>query len=282
VTDDTPKGAPAARRTPTAKTPAAKTPVAKASATAKTPAAKRPVAKKPAATIAESAPTVDAVPATPTTNAPAGWYPVAGSTQQRWWDGTRWTDHIYDPATAVPAAAAATAIPSEPLRAPAGVKPGTVWFWILAVGAPVLQVLELIPASIWVNQILAGDPSAGGIAGAGFDPLSLVTLLSGWIISAFCIVFAVLDWRELRARAIPKPFHWAWSFFVLAIGWPVVYVIGRTVVAKRRTGSGMAPLWVFVGLQVVAGIAAIIFFVYVLIEFVTLFSDGLSAAGNIL
>ncbi|HEY5230357.1 MAG TPA: DUF2510 domain-containing protein [Galbitalea sp.] len=270
MTDDTPKGAPAARRTPAANTPAA----------SKAAPAKRPAAKK---TVAEVAPVATA-PATPAASAPAGWYPVAGSEQKRWWDGTRWTDHIYDPATATPVAPASPAAttPVAPLRAPEGVKPGTVWFWLLAVGAPVLQLLELIPASIWVNQVVAGDPSANSVAGSGLDPLSLVTFLSGWIIAAFCIVIALLDWRELRARGIPKPFHWAWSFFVIVIGWPVVYVIGRTVVAKRRTGSGMAPLWVFVGLQVVAFIAVAIFVVFVVVEFLTLFSNGLAAVGDIM
>jgi hypothetical protein len=262
---------------------------------AKAPAARRPAAKKPAAaavTPAEAAAATPA-PASPAAAvAPAGWYPVsAGSAQQRWWDGTRWTDHVYDPATATPAAAAATtttaaaiATPAtiEPLRAPAGVKPGTVWFWLLVVGAPVLQSLLLIPVAIYLNQILGGNlTDANAIVNDEFSPMFLVVTLAGWVIEAFCIVFAVLDWRELRKHGVPNPFHWAWSFFVLALGWPVVYVIGRTVVAKRRTGSGLAPLWVFIALEVVAFIVDVVFVFYVFIQFLNALNDGLAAAGNV-
>ena len=34
-----------------------------------------------------------------TPSAAAGWYPdPAGSARSRWWDGTQWTEHYYDPA----------------------------------------------------------------------------------------------------------------------------------------------------------------------------------------
>ena len=277
MTDDTPKA-----KAPAAKAPAAKAPAVKAPA-AKRPAAKKPAAEKPAAaaiTPVEPAPTTVA-PAVAAATAAAGWYPVApGSAQQRWWDGTRWTDHVYDPATATPAAA--TSVSTVPLRAAEGVKPSTVWFWLLAVGAPVLQSLDLIPASFWVNSFLGAnfdDPSA--IIGAELNPAYFVLLLCGFAIYAFCIVFAALDWRELKARGVPQPFHWAWSFFVFAVGIPVVYVIGRTVVVRRRTGSGVAPLWVFVGLEVATFIVSIVFAVYVFIEFVNIMSNGLAAAGNV-
>jgi hypothetical protein len=251
---------------------------------AKAPAARRPAAKKPAAAA------VTPVEPAPTTVAPAaavaaaGWYPVApGAAQQRWWDGTRWTDHVYDPATAAPAVAAARATTTEPVRAPAGVTPGTVWFWLLVVSAPVLQTLNLIPLAIYLNQILGSnlaDPNT--IVNDEFSPLFLLLTLAGWFIDAVCIVLAALDWRELRKRGVPRPFHWAWSFFVLVVGWPAVYVIGRTVVAKRRTGSGLAPLWVFIGLEVVAFIAGVVFAFYVFIQFLNLFDDALGAAGGVL
>ena len=97
-----------------------------------------------------------------------------------------------------------------------------------------------------------------------------------------CIVFGLLDWRELKAHGVPKPFHWAWSFFVIAVGWPAVYVIGRSVIVKRRTGGGLAPLWVFIGLEVVVFIATVIVVLTAIIEIVNAFSGLLSNAGNVL
>jgi hypothetical protein len=308
VTDKTPAGSAAPKRTPApkttaaAKTPAAKAPAAKAPAAkspvkapaaAKTPAAKTPAARKaPAASKATTTvPAVEPVPATTApaaaAMAPAGWYPVAaGSPQQRWWDGARWTEHVYGPTTSTvqPAAAqAAVAQPTAVLRAPEGVKPGTVWFWLLAVGAPVLTLLDLIPTSIWLSQIIAGDTtSASGILAAEFNPAYVLVLFSGWFIYAVCIVFALLDWRELKAHGVPKPFHWGWSFFVIAIGWPAVYVIGRSVVVRRRTGSGLAPLWVFIGLEVVVFIVSCVVIISALLAFISVFSDALSTAGNVL
>jgi hypothetical protein len=289
--------APAAKtpvtKTPIAKAPAAKAPVAKASPVVKAPAANATATKAaavkttPKATIAPVEPTASTVAATAAA-APAGWYPVAaGSAQQRWWDGSRWTDHVYEPA-GTPAAASTTAAAVDaagvaPLRAAAGVKPGTVWFWLLVVGVPVLTILDLIPTSIYVSQVIGGDttdPTAA--ASAVFSPAYLLVLLSGWFIYAVSIVFGLLDWRELTARGVPKPFHWAWGFFVIAVGWPAVYVIGRTVVAKRRTGAGLAPLWVFIGLEIVVLIVSLVVVVTAAIQLFTLFGDALSAAGNVL
>jgi hypothetical protein len=311
VTDNTPADSAAPKRTaaaksmaapktaaakkPAAKTSAPKTPSAKAPAakapTAKAPATRAPAAKKPTRTVAApaeaspaaAAPAVvaPAVVAAPVAVAPAGWYPVAaGSPQQRWWDGARWTEHVHDPAAA---ARPVVQAPVARLKAPADTKPATVWFWLLAVGAPVLQILQVIPASIFISQILGSDVTdPSSVIAAEFSPAYLVVALSGWFIWAVCIVFAALDWRELKARGIPKPFHWAWSFFVIAVGWPAVYMIGRAVVAKRRTGAGMAPLWVFIALQVVAFITIFIVVIIALVQFVTLFSGGISTAGNVL
>jgi lysylphosphatidylglycerol synthetase-like protein (DUF2156 family) len=115
-----------------------------------------------------------------------------------------------------------------------------------------------------------------------FSPAYLLVLLSGWFIYALSIVFGLLDWRELKQRGVPKPFHWAWGFFVIIVGWPAVYVIGRTVVAKRRTGAGMAPLWVFIGLEVVTFIVSLVVIVTAIVQLFSLLGDALSVAGNVL
>jgi Protein of unknown function (DUF2510) len=287
--------APAAN-TPAVKTPAVEVPAVKAPA-GKAPAVKAPAAKAPAVKVTATQATpkatvapIEQAPATvaaPAAAAPAGWYPVAaGSSQQRWWDGARWTEHVYGPpAPTIPVATAPAAAVAgvEPLRAPAGVRPGTVWFWLLAVGVPVLTLLDLIPTSIYLSQVIGGDttdPTAA--ASALFSPAYLLVLLSGWFIYAVSIVFGLLDWRELKARGVPKPFHWAWGFFVLVVGWPAVYVIGRSIVARRRTGAGLAPLWVFIALEVVTFIVGLVIVVSAVIQLISLLGDALSVAGNVL
>lgn len=166
--------------------------------------------------------------------------------------------------------------------APEVTRPGTVWFWLLAIGVPLLQMLELIPGAIFFNQLVSSDTDPSNLVSAAFSPAYLVLTLSGWFIAAVCVVFAVLDWRDLRHRGIQKPFHWAWSFFVLVIGWPAVYMIGRSVIVRRRTGAGLAALWVFVALQVVAFVTISIVAIIAFVEFLSVFADGLSTAGNVL
>jgi hypothetical protein len=268
-------------KAPAAKVPATKAPAAKATAAAKAPTATTtaqpaPATATPKPTLAPIEPTPSTVPAPAAAVAPAGWYPVsAGSAQQRWWDGARWTEHVYEPAAAAAAAVAPRA--PEQLRAPAGVKPGTVWFWLLAIGAPVLTLLDLIPTSIYLSQVIGGDSIDPSAAAANvFSPAYVLVLLSGWFIYAVCVVFGLLDWRELKARGVPKPFHWAWGFLVVAVGWPAVYVIGRTVIAKRRTGAGMAPLWVFIGLEVVTFIVTLVVVISAIIEFFSLLTNSTS------
>jgi hypothetical protein len=81
---------------------------------------------------------------------------------------------------------------------------------------------------------------------------------------------------------VPRPFHWAWSFFVLLVGWPGVYMIGRSVIVRRRTGTGLIPLWIYVGLQVVAFIVVIIVAAIAISQLLVLLGDSLSTAGNVL
>lgn len=85
----------------------------------------------------------------------------------------------------------------------------------------------------------------------GFAAVSMVDLLRN---GAF-VVLAAIDFRILRARGIQRPFHWAWGFVGLLNSGALVYLIGRTVVGRDRTGrSASGPLWLWVSLTVV-GIA---------------------------
>jgi hypothetical protein len=286
VTDPKP-AKPAAAKAPAAKASPARTATAKnapaKAAPAKAPAAKTkaPAAKATAASMTSkstAAAAVIPVPvvATPATAATAvpGWYPVApGSTQQRWWDGTAWTEHIYNPATATPAAAASAA---TALKAPEGTSPTTVWFWITAL-TPLIAIASLIPLGTYLGQLanLSGD-SITEFSSLQTSPAYLLSTLLGLVELAAYILFPILDWRALGKRGVPRPFHWAWSLIAIAVSTPMVYVIGRTVVVKRRTGKGLAPLWVFIALQVIAWVVGLV----VIIVFVTALATQFANLAN--
>ena len=68
---------------------------------------------------------------------------------------------------------------------------------------------------------------------------------------------AYFDWRTLRKVGVERPFHWAFAFFA-GCEPPIVYAIGRGVVVRRRSGRGLAPMWVFIAVQVIAFIVGII------------------------
>lgn len=106
------------------------------------------------------------------------------------------------------------------------------------------------------------DPRAAGQLGMVTTPGYLTATALGWVGNALIMLFAYLDWRELRRRGVSRPFHWAWSFIVLA-GTSAVYPIGRSVVARRRTGRGMAPLWIATATIVLSVVVAIGFAIYI-------------------
>ena len=186
--------------------------------------------------------------------------------------------------TAAPEPVAGTLYAPVPvLRAPDGTRPGTIWFWLLAF-SPLLDIAVLIPTSIFLGQLADINPSDVQAFGAalGAPTLGVLSILD-LLIYVVAILFPVLDWRELEKRGVPRPFHWAWSLFALVIGGPIVYVIGRTVVIKRRTGAGLAPLWVFIGIGVVYFIVGFVVFTIYAIELFTQFTGYLaSSAGSVL
>jgi len=148
-----------------------------------------------------------------------------------------------------------------------GIPTNTVWIWLL-VALPLVSVVSLF-AFDWGSYIresvyaeLYADPfaspsTAGVVLTAVSSVLSIVLL-------AATVLFAFLDWRALRARGIEQPFHWAWSFFVLLIGSGLVYIIGRSVVVRRHTGKGLAPLWAAIAVTVVTWIIVSIWVVMLL------------------
>lgn len=153
-------------------------------------------------------------------------------------------DNRPDPTNAPPYAMEATAAP----RQSPGVPTNTPWIW-LAILLPLVPIVGIVFID-WEAYLLesAIDP-----IGANLSPGLIALTLIGWIVVPLHILFAFLDQRALTSRGIDRPFPWWWGFGVLIVG-PVVYPIGRAIVVKRRTGAGLAPLFVTVaGIVVTLG-----------------------------
>ncbi|NEM89761.1 DUF2510 domain-containing protein [Galbitalea soli] len=179
----------------------------------------------------------------PTPAAAPGWYPESpGSSRVRWWDGARWTDQVHNQGA-----------PQPPLRAPEGTSPDTVFAWILAV-LPLATILTILPIDfggyLRAAMLDARSPYANGTAALRLaaSPGYGLTLLLGLCILALTVVLAYFDWRELGRRGVPRRFHWAFAFLQTGM----VYMIGRAVVVRRRTGRGLAVLWVWIAAYVIA------------------------------
>jgi hypothetical protein len=133
--------------------------------------------------------------------------------------------------------------PATELKAPAGTKPHTPWIWLIVV-LPLLPMLALMTID-WSSLIDLSDPTGQSAFALYAHPAYWLATLGGWVSYGLCAWFAYLDWRELGRRGVPQPFHFAWVFLS-----GVVYVIGRSVVVRRRTGEGIAPMWAAIGTMV--------------------------------
>jgi len=172
-----------------------------------------------------------------TPSVPAGWYPdPEGSARGRYWDGTAWTENYHVPGQ-----------PAPQLRAPEGTDPYTPWIWAFVL-LPLLGYLPL-PFFPWASLFEFDPREPGSVMDAQFaiftSPAYLAAVGSGLVIYGVSVLLAYLDHRALVAREVPKPFHWAWAF-IPSYG-TLVYPIGRTVVIKGRTGRGLGPIWVMIG-----------------------------------
>ena len=207
----------------------------------------------------------------------AGWYPdPAGTSRTRWWDGTRWTENYSAPAAQAAATpwstptgtggqaptadgGAASAYPAmQPYgaapapKAPEGTSPSTPYIWLIAL-LPVVTLILSVAQLSTIDQMIANasDPN-----GPLFTTTDLLTTGVSLLLAAATVVFAFLDARTLAARGVPRPFHWAWSFFALLSA--PVYMIGRSVVVRRRVGSGLAPMFVNLSLILLGFIIGIV------------------------
>ncbi|WP_181373478.1 hypothetical protein, partial [Microbacterium sp. HMWF026] len=173
-------------------------------------------------------------------------------------------------ASAYPAAGATGAY--APHAAPrTDISTNTVWIWLL-VFLPLLGVigLFLFDWSTYLQESVYAE-----IYGLGPTPdailVNAVTSVLSIAFYAVTVLFAFLDWRQLRARGVERPFHWAWSFLVIVMSSALVYIIGRAVVARRRTRAGLGPMWVAIAVNVVALVALIGFLTVLIVQLIPLF-----------
>lgn len=175
---------------------------------------------------------------------PAGWYAdPAGSPQQRWWDGFQWSEsmrpqpHEGGMPMAVPFGTTTPYSHQSVAFAPLyGANPATPYVWAIAL-SPLITLLELVV--LFAIGAMTFDALMDTSAGVSVvDSADLITRIVGYVL---VVTLAIFDNRELSRRGIEKPFHWAFAFL------GVVYIIGRSVVVQRRTGRGLAPLFVWIG-----------------------------------
>ncbi len=171
-----------------------------------------------------------------------GWYAdPAGSPRQRWWDGAAWTEHLHDPSLQIYGATAKPPVgPQTPVY--------NVFIWVI-VTLPVLSILALFA---WdVTGYMARSVSSG--LSAVLDPTWLLLMLLSGTIYLGTATLAFFDWRQLGRDGFAAPFHWAWV--LLSSG---LYVIGRSVIVRRRAGRGLAPIWVWAAIVLVALVVALV------------------------
>jgi hypothetical protein len=194
------------------------------------------------------------LPETPTT--PAGWYPdYTGQPQLRWWDGARWTEHVHASAPQSYPTAQQQAQPYVATAAPAQVAKGTpvynpfIWVFVLLPIVGIVTSLTLGTASL--SRMSMTDPTSA-LRSPGYYLSGGISLL----IYAASVLLAFFDHRRLRRDGFERPFHWAFAFIpFFNYG---TYVIGRSVIVRRRSGGGLAVLWTWIALELVAIIVGII------------------------
>lgn len=172
---------------------------------------------------------------------PAGWYPEpTGLPLQRWWDGSRWTEHLHDPSLEVYGATA------KPIVG-AGTPVYNVYIW-LVVALPLVSVARLLTYDM--RGAVLGSRVGPSLI---FDPGYLLSTLLSWSLYLGTVAVAFFDWRKLTRDGFVRPFHWAFAFIT-----PAVYAIGRSVIVNRRAGRGLAPLWACVAVIAISLVVTIV------------------------
>ncbi len=203
------------------------------------------------ASAAPAAPASPGAPVYPGTPAPAAPYPG---------DTTSPGAAAYPGGTAYPTA------PAAPTAAPVrrDIPTDTVWIW-LVVALPLLSlaVLFLFDWNTYVQESLYASafPEAAPYAASSSLAVTAGASIGSFVLAGLIVLFSYLDWRQLRARGIQNPFHWAFGFFVLLLSSGAVYIIGRAVVLRRQTGKGLGPVWGWIAVTIITIVAVSIWVV---------------------
>lgn len=169
----------------------------------------------------------------------AGWYPdPSGVPGQRWWDGAQWTQQHHDPSLEVYGV-------TPPTVAGPGTRVNNILLWTIVV-LPVLSLLAVSQFDLTTYMMQSLSPEVPPM-----DPAYLLIQLLGFGIYAASIVLAFFDWRSLSRLGITRPFHWAWTFLYSG-----VYVIGRSVIVRRRVGAKLTAVWAWAAILVLGFIVA--------------------------
>ena len=117
------------------------------------------------------------------------------------------------------------------------------FLWLL-IALPLVQVIAI--SFYDLNSVIARTMiETFSRAPITIQPDNLFPLLN-LIIWGLTVLLALADWRGLNRARVERPFHWAWSFLGGA-----VYIVGRSVIVYRRTGRGLTPVWVWLGVVLI-------------------------------
>lgn len=172
-----------------------------------------------------------------------GWYRDPASGRKRWWNGIAWTPYLDGQRVDVGSVKSAVI---QPVLA-SGTSVETWAIWLIVIALPLLAAVPVVLTdyrTYFQDVLIAAQAHTVAPAPASL----LIGQVLGLLTFGASLLLAFVDWRLLRQRGIVRPFHWLWDLL------PLVYLIGRGVVLRRRVGRGMSPLVVSLVLSLCIGI----------------------------
>lgn len=179
---------------------------------------------------------------------PPGWYPdPTGAPGLRWWNGSAWMQNTGSAAEPSASGALPYALQQASATVPAGTRVYNPLIWIMAL-LPIVGTVTLLTVNLSVLVRSSTDPFA-----LYRDPGYLASVALSFVTYGAAVLLGYFDRKRLLRDGYDRPFHWAWAF--LSSG---VYVIGRSVVVKRRAGRGLAPMWLWIAIAAVVTITGFV------------------------